>query len=275
MIPLVHDFTDRTVLVFGGGTVGARKARRFAREAHVVVVSPAFDAFEVGTESESETETETATPAANADGAGAVAANEGDDRADDRPGEVRTATAETWEPAGEGPGVELVRDAPRAADVAAWIDRVDPALVVAATDRADVNEAAATAARDRGVLVNRTDRSGGRDVGSVVVPATVEDGPVTVAVTTGGASPALSKHLRERLEGELAGAGAMADLTRELRAELKAGERSPAERRDAIRRVVRSSRVWKALRTGSDNARRVAADVIRDSATAEGEGGER
>ncbi|MCL7417130.1 MAG: NAD(P)-dependent oxidoreductase, partial [Halalkalicoccus sp.] len=28
MIPLLHDFTDRTVLVFGGGRVGARKARR-------------------------------------------------------------------------------------------------------------------------------------------------------------------------------------------------------------------------------------------------------
>jgi precorrin-2 dehydrogenase/sirohydrochlorin ferrochelatase len=125
------------------------------------------------------------------------------------------------------------------------------------------------------VLVNRTDRSGRRDAGSVVVPATVEDGSVTVAITTGGASPALSKHLRERLEGELEGAGAMADLTRELRAELKAGELSPTERREAVRRVVRSSRVWKALRTGSDNARRVAADVIRDSATAEHEGGSR
>jgi precorrin-2 dehydrogenase/sirohydrochlorin ferrochelatase len=67
----------------------------------------------------------------------------------------------------------------------------------------------------------------------------------------------------------------MADLTRELRAELKAGERSPTERRDALRRVVRSSRVWKALRTGSDNPRRVAADVIGDSATAEGEGADR
>ncbi|TYT60310.1 precorrin-2 dehydrogenase/sirohydrochlorin ferrochelatase family protein [Natrialba swarupiae] len=43
MIPLLHDFADATVLIFGGGPVGARKARRFAREATVVVVSPAFD----------------------------------------------------------------------------------------------------------------------------------------------------------------------------------------------------------------------------------------
>ena len=43
MIPLYHDFTDETVLVFGGGSVGARKARRFAEEARVVVVSPDFE----------------------------------------------------------------------------------------------------------------------------------------------------------------------------------------------------------------------------------------
>ncbi|MDL5362626.1 bifunctional precorrin-2 dehydrogenase/sirohydrochlorin ferrochelatase [Halalkalicoccus sp. NIPERK01] len=42
MIPLLHDFTDQTVLVFGGGRVGARKARRFSREARVLVVSPDF-----------------------------------------------------------------------------------------------------------------------------------------------------------------------------------------------------------------------------------------
>ncbi|MFC6772099.1 NAD(P)-dependent oxidoreductase, partial [Halorubrum pallidum] len=37
MIPLYHDFTGETVLVIGGGGVGARKASRFADEARVVV----------------------------------------------------------------------------------------------------------------------------------------------------------------------------------------------------------------------------------------------
>ncbi|WP_318568097.1 bifunctional precorrin-2 dehydrogenase/sirohydrochlorin ferrochelatase [Salinigranum marinum] len=241
MIPLVHDFTGRTVLVLGGGAVGARKARRFASEAHVVVVSPAF-----------------------ADGFDAADAAE--------------ATPETWQQTSDGPGVELVCDAPTPEGVERWIDRLDPALVVAATDDEAINAAAADAARDRDVLVNRTDRAGGRggDVGSVVVPATVEDGSVTVAITTGGASPALSKHLRERLEAEIEGTGAMADLTRDLRAELRDRALSPTERRDAVRRVVRSSRVWKALRTGTTNARRVAEDVIGTDTTRtpESEGGE-
>lgn len=234
MIPLAHDFTDETVLVVGGGDVGARKARRFAREARVVVVSPAFDE---SLEADAET--------------------------------VRTAEAPT-PPTGEGPGVELLVATPTPDTAAEWVEAVDPALVVAATDDDAVNEAVADAAREHGALVNRTDRAGGRDVGSVVVPATVEDGPVTVAITTGGASPALSKYLRERLEDELVGAGAMASLTGELRVELRDSDRSPAERRDAVRRVVRSPLVWKALRAGETNPRRVAERVMNDDTNPDG-----
>lgn len=209
MIPLYHDFSDATVLVVGGGSVGARKARRFAREARVVVLSPRFDsAFD------------------------------------------------------DAPAVERVRVAPTADDVSTWLDRVAPALVVAATDDDGLNGAIAAAASERGVLVNRTDRSGGRDADSVVVPATVEEPPVSVAVSTGGTSPALAAYLRERLEPELDGAGAMADLTGRLRAALKAESRPAAERREAIRAVVRSPSVWKALHTPTANAREEAERVM-------------
>jgi precorrin-2 dehydrogenase/sirohydrochlorin ferrochelatase len=207
MIPLLHDFTGATVLVFGGGSVGARKARRFSREAEVIVVAPEFGGGEFGDS-------------------------------------------------------ELVREAPDPEGVRRWIERTDPALVVAATDRAAINEAVAEAARSRGALVNRADHSGDRDPGSVVVPATVRDDPVVVAIATGGASPALSKHLRESIEDDLSGAGRMAELTGELRTELKERDVDPDRRRDAVRAVVRSSRVWKALRSGTRNHRQVALDVI-------------
>ncbi|MDH7507785.1 MAG: bifunctional precorrin-2 dehydrogenase/sirohydrochlorin ferrochelatase [Methanomassiliicoccales archaeon] len=39
MLPLMIDLTGKRVVVFGGGEVGLRKARYFAREAEVVVVS--------------------------------------------------------------------------------------------------------------------------------------------------------------------------------------------------------------------------------------------
>ncbi|MFC6729041.1 NAD(P)-dependent oxidoreductase, partial [Natronoarchaeum mannanilyticum] len=48
MIPLLHDFSGATVLVVGGGSVGARKARRFAREADVIVLGPDFGDREFG-----------------------------------------------------------------------------------------------------------------------------------------------------------------------------------------------------------------------------------
>lgn len=209
MIPLFHDFTDETVLVLGGGRVGARKARRFTREARTVVVSPEF---------------------ADADFADA----------------------------------ELVRAELTPADVGEWVARLDPALVVAATDDAAVNDAAESAARETGALVNRADRAGGRDAGSVVVPATVREDPVVAAFATGGTAPALSRYLRERLEDELADAGAMAELLAVIRTELKAADVPEADRRAAIRAVVKDPHVWKGLQDGVANARQEAERVMQE-----------
>ena len=227
MIPLFHDFSGSTVLVFGGGRVGARKARRFAREARTVVVSPDFGDREFGS-------------------------------------------------------AERVRAVPGPMAVPGWFDRADPALAVAATDDGQVNDAIARAARERGVLLNRADRSTGDDpaesdadsdrVGNdgderareVVVPATVRDNPVTLAVATGGRSPALSRHLRERFEEEFAGAGAMAELSGQLRTELRERGVAPSERRAAIRAVVRSERVWKALGDSGPSGWTEAQSVIED-----------
>ncbi|MFC6955549.1 precorrin-2 dehydrogenase/sirohydrochlorin ferrochelatase family protein [Halorubellus litoreus] len=211
MIPLYHDFTGERVLVVGGGSVGARKARRFATEADVVVVSPGF---------------------ADADFGGAE--------------RVRS---------------EVVPD-----DVPGWFDRVDPALAVAATDDAAVNARVESEASARDVLVNRTDTHGERDPGSVVVPATVRDDPVVVSVATGGASPALSKYLRERIEDDIAGAGAMAELTGALRDDLQGRGVDPERRRDVVRAVVRSPDVWTTLRTGNAKPRQLIDDVLADVA---------
>lgn len=42
MIPLVHDLADKSIVVFGGGKVGTRKARVFSTEAEVAVVAGEF-----------------------------------------------------------------------------------------------------------------------------------------------------------------------------------------------------------------------------------------
>ncbi|WP_408957174.1 bifunctional precorrin-2 dehydrogenase/sirohydrochlorin ferrochelatase [Natrinema sp. 74] len=207
MIPLLHDFTDATVLVFGGGPVGARKARRFAREARVLVVSPEFADRDFG-------------------------------------------------------DAELIRATPESDDIGGWLERVAPALVVAATDDAAVNGAVAEAARERGTLVNRADRSGERQPGSVVVPATVREDPVVVSISTGGTAPALSKHLRRELEETLDGADEMARVCAALREELKARNVPADRRRRVVTDVVNSPDLWTALRTGASNCPQVIEDVL-------------
>jgi precorrin-2 dehydrogenase/sirohydrochlorin ferrochelatase len=152
-------------------------------------------------------------------------------------------------------------------DVRAWIDRIDPALVVAATDDAALNDALEAAAREAGALVNRADHRGGRAVGSVAVPATTRSGDVVVGVGTDGRSPALAASLRDRIEttvDDLAHAEEMASLTDDLRAELTAAGVPAADRRRALRTIVGSREVWTAFHTPGSNPREIAADVISD-----------
>ena len=74
------------------------------------------------------------------------------------------------------------------------------ALVVAATDDDAVNESVATAARERGLLVNVVD-DGKRS--SFIFPAIVDRSPVIVAVGTAGHSPTLARRVRTQIEALL------------------------------------------------------------------------
>jgi siroheme synthase-like protein len=83
-------------------------------------------------------------------------------------------------------------------------------LVVSATGIPDVDGAVYADAEAAGVWVNSAD-----DVAhcSFILPSVHRDGPVSVAVSTGGASPALARWLRTRLaESGGPGLGVLADL---------------------------------------------------------------
>ena len=70
------------------------------------------------------------------------------------------------------------------------------AFVVAATDDPDVNAQVVTEAAACGVWVNDASSPGG---GPAALPAVYRDGPLTVAVSTGGASPATAAWLRDEV----------------------------------------------------------------------------
>ena len=73
-------------------------------------------------------------------------------------------------------------------------------LVVTATGLRDVDAEVAAAATAAGLWVNAADQP---DDCSFILPAIARNGPLTVAVSTGGASPALARRLRDHAGGLL------------------------------------------------------------------------
>jgi len=92
-------------------------------------------------------------------------------------------------------------------------------LVVAATDDTAVNEQIATQANTANTLVNVADNA---KLCSFIFPSVLDRSPVTVAVSTGGASPVLARQLRMKLETMIPSAcGRLAGITEEYREKVK------------------------------------------------------
>ena len=114
--------------------------------------------------------------------------------------------------------------------------QVRPSLVIAATDQPHVNQQVAHDARVGGAWVNRADGSGESDFDNLPV---LERAPLSVAVSTGGASPILARHLLNEIDqryGVLY--SSLATYLLELRPEVKVYLSSPAERHVFWERVL-------------------------------------
>jgi len=72
-------------------------------------------------------------------------------------------------------------------------------LVIGATNNEKINAAVSSDARSRGIPVNIVDDP---QKCNFILPAVVERGDLTIAVGTGGKSPALARRLREELEAK-------------------------------------------------------------------------
>jgi precorrin-2 dehydrogenase/sirohydrochlorin ferrochelatase len=99
-----------------------------------------------------------------------------------------TARLESWAREGQ---ISVIRRGYETGDLA------DQSLVFVATDNGEVNAMVAADARAAGVLINAADDPAHCDF---IIPAVLTRGALTVAVSTGGASPALSRAVRDELE---------------------------------------------------------------------------
>jgi siroheme synthase-like protein len=92
-------------------------------------------------------------------------------------------------------------------------------LAVAASDSRALNRQVAKEAQEKAVLVNVADAPENSDF---IVPSYLRRGALTVAVSTGGVSPALARKIRTGLEKEIgAEYASLVRLVGEVRAELK------------------------------------------------------
>lgn len=136
-------------------------------------------------------------------------------------------------------------------------------MAIAATNRESVNAEVARAARERGVLFNAAAPGEGGNVssGDFATMATVRRGDLIFAVTTGGAGPALSAHLRRELSARYGAEwGDTVLLMGTVRDAAKAALPDAAERITALRSLAsRAETIAAFIKTGDlDAARREA-----------------
>ncbi len=122
----------------------------------------------------------------------------------------------------------------------------DELILIAATDKPEVNQRAAQAATVRKMLVNVVDAAGG----NFNVPSTIRRGDLLLTISTGAHSPAFSKFLRQMLELELGDDFAAGlKIISERRREVKHLLPNPKARQIFWQSVL-TQRTWQLLKAG-------------------------
>jgi len=112
------------------------------------------------------------------------------------------------------------------------------ALVMAATDDPQVNARVSAAAQARAIWVNVADDP---EYCTFIVPAMVRRGDLTLAISTGGASPALARQVREELQQHFGPEyGPYLDLLRRVRTRVLADRRAHPDNGPLFHRLVNS-----------------------------------
>lgn len=157
--------------------------------------------------------------------------------------------------------VRLVRKAINKKDILPLIEGAF--LVVAATGDVSLNDEIARMAERAGIMVNNA--TGGS---LALVPSLLEKGDISIAISTGGRSPAMSKYIRLRLEASLGeDLEKMVELQERLREHLKTSVKGQKRREEILWAVLEDPAVWDALKESQDKAFGAALKHVPDKKT--------
>jgi precorrin-2 dehydrogenase/sirohydrochlorin ferrochelatase len=138
------------------------------------------------------------------------------------------------------------------------------ALAFIACDDEAFARMAAAAAREAGAPVNVVDRP---ELCDFFTPALVDRGEVVAAVGTGGASPVLAQVLKEAIEVSVPeGAGRVAALLRQFRAQVRAAFPDMGERRRFVLSVLEGPAAEAAMAGDMEAARDLLLQALNHAA---------
>jgi precorrin-2 dehydrogenase/sirohydrochlorin ferrochelatase len=137
---------------------------------------------------------------------------------------------------------------------------LDGIALVFAAATAEVNRRVVADARERALWVNAASEPGS---GDFRVPATWRDGPVTLAVSTSGASPALAATLRDRAASALGPRAAeLAILLARLRPEILVRIPDPTARRRILAAIADPSWLDRLAVEGAEATREALREML-------------
>lgn len=136
----------------------------------------------------------------------------------------------------------------------------DAAVVIAATSDPNTNLAVAADARKLGALVNVVDTPAECDF---IFPAVSRKGDVSVAVSTGGASPLLARQLKDKIETSIEDTyGELAKVLKAVRRRAIDGIADGARRRAFFEALASDEFLEVIRRDGTDSALRQAESLL-------------
>ncbi len=122
-------------------------------------------------------------------------------------------------------------------------------LVIAATSDTVVNNRIGKLCKATGVLFNNADG----EAGDITLPAITGGDNYTIAVSTGGGSPAAARYIREQIEQTFPALDEMIALQIRLREILRVQEPDQKKRSAILNKVLRDPVVWSALEAGRED----------------------